>query len=434
MLTTVVTVILYEDRYVAVATEIGEMLRQAYGEQMEITLLNGDTVESWPTEPSWDDLIIVPFDEVPISDRSVALVGRELSARGSITALPVALTATHPRPPNELAHIKALPFTDSDSRLRLVRRVGALLGLRLRSRDQLIFISYRATDGALLAQQLETFLTSHGYKVWRDESRDEFDHETSILPGTDVQEAIQENLRRADLLLLLDTPHAAESTWIKLEVDQANGDLIPVLPLLLLAPGEHRQTSRFRSLATLQRGCRFIANPARNQDNLTEDELDQVLAELETYLCDIFSRKRRVPFLVEKEFTSHGYTWTPRDRFIYEALRRNSGTLRTRVFSHCSYFEGIYDPALDAFVHYLQSVIPRANFSLYVYDGPLISNVQLEDERFGFQVWRTHHPRRTSDLYARNFEAGGTSSECQRRASSCYVGHVGTLGQKSIAV
>lgn len=376
-------VILYEARNQEIARSISEKLQEAYHNQIQINLMQAETPGVWPSEPSWDDFIIVPFDSDSLCHNAIEFVQRELRVEGrSIAALPVALSPRHGTSPTPLQHIKALPFYDNENDLsgRLVRRVGALLGLRLRNCEQLIFISYRAADGAMLADQLEGFLKNNGYQVWRDESREEFDNETRILPGVDVQTAIQENLSRADMLLLLDTPRAAESDWIKLEVDWANGELIPILPVLILAPNERRKISRFRSLATLQRGCEFAARNGIH-NNFTLPELDEILDELEIYLRDIFQRRLRVPFLVEKEFTSRGYDWTSRDRFIYEALRRHDGMLRTRVLSHCSYFEGIYDPALTAFIRRLDNARPRANYALYVYDGALVPPSQLEEVR-----------------------------------------------------
>jgi hypothetical protein len=380
----VMIVILYETGVEKTARTIQEMLEESYRDQVHIQLLQAESTLGWPREPSWDDLMIVPFEKEPFCSKSREFLQSVLRGRnGSLPTIPVALSSEHPTPPDPIAHIKALPLYNHhrDSFDPLLRRAGALLGLTLRAREQVIFISYRASDGTILAEQLEDFLRCSGYRVWRDESRDEFDGETSILPGVDVQRAIQDNLSRANLVLLLDTPHAVESRWIKLEVDFANGELIPIFPVLILAPGERYRTSRFRSLATLQRGCEFAASPQSSYASLENAELDQILNEVETYLRDIFQRKLRLPFQVEREFVKHGYTWSKRDQFIYEALRSQNRVLRMRIFSHCSYFDGIYDPALLAFVRHLETARPRANFALYIYDGAPIPSPQLEDIR-----------------------------------------------------
>jgi TIR domain-containing protein len=378
-------VILYDSGHQLICTEIDTAVREAYKDQLDIKCVQADEANAWPGKPSWDDLIIVLFGSDKFEGDQREFLQREAQTR---PVLPVALSDKYKAPPPPLDGIKALTWNDRlhDPKGKLLRRVGSLVGLKLRSRDQTVFVSYRARDGTMLATQIETLLKEHGYRVWRDASRDEFDDEAKILAGEDVQQVIDKNLLSANVLVLLDTPQAASSRWIKIEVDRANGQLIPVFPLLFLGPGERRRTSRFRSLATLQRGCDFLVANDVSSFKLSVEQRDRVLTELEQYLCDIFQRKLRVPFLVEKEFTSRGYDWSNRDRFIYEALRRSKGELRTRVFSHCSYFEGVYDPALLAFVQHLENTRPRSNYALYVYDGLGIPETQIEEIRRGARL------------------------------------------------
>jgi hypothetical protein len=373
-------VVLHDSNSERIANDVIGALREAYGEQLHIQGLKPDQANAWPEEASWDDLIIALFATDKFTDHEQEFLRREFPSK---MALPVALSDLYKAPPSPLTEIKALGWYagSRDPKGRLVRRVGSLIGLRLRARNQSVFISYRAADGSALAAQIEGFLNEHGYRIWRDESRDEFDDEGNILAGEDVQKVIDENLASANVLVLLDTPEAAASRWIKIEVDRANGQLIPVFPLLFLLQDERRRTSRFRSLATLQRGCEFQAADGTSALKLSADDLDHILVGLEEYLSEIFQRRLRVPFLVEKEFTSRGYDWTNRDRFIYEALSRSAGVLRTRVFSHCSYFEGVYDPALLAFIQHLENTRPRSNYALYVYDGQEIPEAQIEEIR-----------------------------------------------------
>ena len=376
-------VICYNPRHLAEAQDMRDALEAAYQGRLPISLLEANHAGPWPAEPSWDDLLIVPFDDQPPPPAGQEFLIRETGrSAGGRSILPVALLPSHPAPPGSIEHLKALPWDDTAKgpKGRLVRRVGAMLGLKLRNRDQTIFVSYRTADGSAAAVQIERFFKDNGYQVWRDEAHDESDDETSIPPGQDVQKVIEKNLARADLLLLLDTPDASASRWIKLEVDLANGQLIPVLPLLFLRPKERQRISRFRSLATLQRGCELRAELDGSVPPLNDDELAHVLAETEDYLADIFRRKLRVPFLVEKEFTNRGFQWNSRDHLIYEALRRRRGLLiNTRVFSHCAHLEGIYDPSLAALIKHFGSVEPRANYAFYIYDGQLIPRPQIEE-------------------------------------------------------
>lgn len=367
-------VILYaDDVRTSDAEKVQKELQAAYDNKLQITLIPEHAASSWPGDRAWDDLIILLFDSKELSTTAQTFLAREISSGGRERPLLPVSFGTLNVPPQPAERFKAMPINFP----RLSRRVGAIMGMSLRNRDQIIFISYRAVDGTKIAVQLDEFLRSHGYNVWRDEAKDEFDNEGFIPPGRDVQEVIDENLKRADLILFIDSPRSAESKWIKLEIDAANGLLIPVLPVILRRPGERLLVSRFRSLASLQRGC-LVENDG---GELSDNELDYILEEMESFLMEVFRRKLRIPFLVEREFTDRGYNWNARDHIIYEALKAHNGLLRTRVYSHCSHFEGIFDPALVAFVRHLGLTNPAANYALYIYDGLVISNVQIDEIR-----------------------------------------------------
>ena len=376
-------IILSHTRHRGQAEIIRDEFRGVFGDAIHVELLPAETTSTWQVGAAWDDMLVVLFDEQPLGGNANLLISARLvSQMKKCPILPVAMSPdVAAAPPDPINHLKALRWNEATNSTDglLPRRVGALLGLRIRNREQKLFISYRSVDGRILAQQIETFLGEHGFRTWRDEARDEYDGEGSIQAGEEVQKAIEENLEDADMLLLLDTPQASESHWINLEVRFANGQLIPVLPLLFLQSGERRKISRFRILQSLQRGCEFLPSPSTADRVLNADELATMLTEVESFLSEIFQRKLRLPFLVRQEFDVQGYDWNTRDRFIYEAVRKNKGTLRTRVFSHCAYFEGIYDPALLAYVQHYADANPRANYALYIYDGPVIPPTEMED-------------------------------------------------------
>jgi len=370
-------IILHEKRHLAESTSMAAAFRKSYPD-LQVQLLSAETTVVWPAAETWSDVLVVPFDGGAISPSFPTF----LSSLGSRTSqpfvLPVTLHSAHHVPPGALNAIKALPY-EGGSFARGCRRIGAHIGLSLRSRDHTIFLSYRQVDGVSLATQLEQFLRGEGYHVWRDDSKDKFDGQSMIPPGEPVQVEIEESLKRADMVLLLDTPRAAESYWIDLEMKLANGNLIPVLPVLLRRPKERVNCSRFRTLDTLQRAV-IVELPDQNvPDQFSPAELDSILEEMETYLCEIVQRRLKVPHAVRQQFQAVAYEWVERDRFIYEAVRRSGARLMSRVFSHCSIFDGVYNPALRAFIEHLKKVDPRANYALYIYDGPLIPSVQLRE-------------------------------------------------------
>ena len=126
-----------------------------------------------------------------------------------------------------------------------------------------IFISYRTADGSAIAVQLYDHLSSLGYLPWRDEAR-EFDGEPQILPGSPVQQAIDDALSKANLVMLIDTPSAPHSPWIKHEVDTANSLLLPILPICFRDANDPKKGPRFRSLLDLQRWVE-LKNPGSSQ-------------------------------------------------------------------------------------------------------------------------------------------------------------------------
>lgn len=361
---------------------ISSNLRDGFKGHVEVSLTSASSPSAWPTEVNWDDLLIVVFDGAHFPDAGNDFISEYLQKhKKTALLLPVALDVGHRKPPRAAEAIKALEFDATAAGVdgRLVKRVGAMLGLRVQQRDTQVFISYRASDGTDVAKQLEARLASLGYPVWRDEAR-EMDGETQILPGSDVQQQIDQGLERASIVLLLDTPAAPHSVWIKHEVDTANGLLLPVLPLCFRSQNDPKRGPRFNSLLQLQRWVALPFPGPPPVPPLTEDELNLVVSEMETYLCEIFQRKCRVPFIVEKEFISRDYSWRILDQrlLMCESLKKHSLRLTTKVLSHCSIFDQVHGPALQMFREFLKNT-GRPNHSLFIYDGELIPEPQLKD-------------------------------------------------------
>ena len=360
---------------------IARTLDEAFKGHVAISLNDASAPAPWPLGVGWDDLLIVAYDSTSFPDAGNDFIAEYLGKRkGKGSLLPVALDPAHRRPPKAAEAIKALEFDTAAAGVdgRLVRRVGAMLGLLTQQRENLVFISYRATDGMAIAQQLEERLIRLSYPVWRDEAH-EMDGETKILPGSPVQQQIDDGLEKASIVLLLDTPDAPHSPWIKHEVDTANGQLVPILPLVFRKENDHKKGPRFRSLFHLQRWVPVLLLDPLPTPPLTEDDLDFIVAEMELYLCEIFQRKCRVPFIVEREFVSRDYTWKLLDKrqLMCESIKQHSMRISTKVLSHCSIFEQVHGPALDAFSAFLKKA-GRPTQALYIYDGELIPEPELK--------------------------------------------------------
>ncbi|WP_152683506.1 toll/interleukin-1 receptor domain-containing protein, partial [Delftia tsuruhatensis] len=323
--------------------------------------------------------------------------------------LPVAVNKNYPVPPGAASDYKALAFDNdsSENRNQLINRAGAMLGLRLQGRNTKIFISYRAVDGKNIATQIHDHLLALGYKPWLDEAND-LDGATKILPGEPVQQEIEDALSEANLVLLIDTPECYQSKWIKEEINTADSMLIPILPVVFRSQEDRKKGPRFRALFSLQRWIDIPFSDVSTQKTLSAAELEKITIEIETYLCDIFVRKCRVPFLVERSFKEAGYDWQALNSslLMFKSHQKFTPRLVSTVHSHCSIFDQIYSPACARFRSFLQTQ-PRANHTLFVYDGNLWPEDELS-EYLNDDMIILHH-QELSALLASNFTKLGNT-------------------------
>lgn len=88
-----------------------------------------------------------------------------------------------------------------------------------------VFISHASKD-TLMAQQLARRLSEAGLRVWLPENE--------ILPGDNWAKKVGQALEDSDLMVVLVSPQAFESEWVKEEIQYAltaghyKGRLIPV--------------------------------------------------------------------------------------------------------------------------------------------------------------------------------------------------------------
>lgn len=374
-------VIVCETETYKIAQAISADLAHAYKDQLQVAILIASDPLVWPAEYSWDDLLIVIYRNAGFPEIGKGFISGYLQSRGQINfVLPISVNPANKMPPDPISGVKAMLYDDEAKGEfgRIANRVGATLGLRIRHRDNKVFISYRAVDGSNIALKLYEFLGKNGFRPWLDEEKDPYDGEPSIPVGTDVQAAIEQNLKDANMIVLIDTPRARESRWLKLEIDTANAHLIPILPICFRPTSDNRIGPRFSSLRELQRwvDVSYLDNNGPDIDNSV---LYDIMDKMETYLCDIYRRKLRVPNLVRNHFVSRGFSWEELDRhkYIYDSLRQLDVRIRFRAISHCSIFDEVYKPALKVFTDYCAST--PANYLLFVYDGEVLPDIEIAD-------------------------------------------------------
>jgi hypothetical protein len=356
-------------------------LVSAFKDHVEVKRVEAESADRWPvSEINWDDLLIVLFDSAPFPSLGTKFITDFQNARGEeAMLLPVAIDPATQRPPTPADGVKAMlhDSTAGGEHGRLVNRAGGMLGLSVQGRHTKLFISYRGVDGSEIAQQLYSYLRRLGLRAFLDQAK-EFDGDPMILPGSPVQKEIDDALETANLVLLVDTPKAPESPWIKHEIDTADGLLLPVVPICFRHTTDTKKGTRFRQLLPLQRWIEFSI-PSAGSAPLDSDQLDRIVSAAETYMCEIFRRKCRVPFIVRKEFVSRDFAWTVLDqKLLMFQSSRSGGRLTTKVLNHCSIFDEIYEPAIQRFHRYLTTA-GHVNHSLFIYDGELLSDFRIRD-------------------------------------------------------
>lgn len=349
------------------------MLNEAYPE-LDLIELNDPT--QLDEIAFWNSLLVYRFDEDSISEKSLELLTeykKKTQNKGSI--FPISY-GDQVIPPEILKPIKAVSINDENATKIISSRIGAFLGLICLGKDHEVFLSHRAKDGRDLTIRMEKLLSERGFKTWRDEARD-CDNEGPIKLGTEAQPEIKKNLERCTVILLIDTPLVTESDWVRQEIEMANAELIPVLPICFRYGDDESKGPRFKELYGLNRWLDV------KDDMFSEDEIAKYL---EKFLLDIYKRKRSLPEALQKSFASHGFSWNTLDpkRLYFHSNKTISTGMKSLkqlvkdVLSHSPIHKGVYAPYVIQFSKFQTS--PAINFRhrLLVYEGEHIHEADID--------------------------------------------------------
>ncbi len=146
---------------------------------------------------------------------------------------PIAISKYHREPPILLSKSQSFDVVEALRQRRLTdgnittvayalaRIIICRIQPTLSKEDMQIFISHRRMDGEDLAAQF--------YGEFRVRAESAFRDLIDIKVGEDAQEIIEDNLKKSDVVVFIDTPKSGESYWIKRELSIALALNIPIV-------------------------------------------------------------------------------------------------------------------------------------------------------------------------------------------------------------
>jgi hypothetical protein len=141
--------------------------------------------------------------------------------------------------PDDLAPTNGMKLEAGDPKLEKVAAlVLELLGL-MRKRRRL-FISYKRSESAAVAQQLHHALDERSFDVFLDT--------LSVRAADPFQEQLWHRMADADVVVLLYTTSIHSSGWVQQEIERANGMKITVLQVIWPGVKRDRSTELFEPL------------------------------------------------------------------------------------------------------------------------------------------------------------------------------------------
>lgn len=260
---------------------------------------------------------------------------RELIAHG-VPFLPLLpdLEQCGPLLPGLLKRFNAMPESDHAAIARCIMRL-----FHVDMQERRVFLSYKRSDSKEIAFQLYQKLLVKGYHVFLDS--------LSLDGGLPFQHHLHEHLNQANLVILLDSPNAHASDWIKEELrhmEQQGHGIVQVLwpssnpdrPYLICSRHELQDSdflppSRYRvSDECLERICDAAENDlirslsakrARIASQLVEKNLLQP-GYLDNTVNTVISNGRVIVKPTEQERTYYLiYPGVPDARKLYECVR-----------------------------------------------------------------------------------------------------------------
>jgi len=263
--------------------EIADAIRERAGEA--IAFSPGLCPDGLP-EPHQNAVLVFVLTEQALSDPAVRRFAT-LAAASRFACLPVPPVRTgfdFRRLDGEFSHLgrlNAVAWNDGDvPGEALMSAIRRHLGLEPFSRDCRLFVSYKRSDGMEAAHAIYRHFRGEGFDAFLD-SEDE-----AIEPGEEFQSRIHEAIPEKDFLLLVESPDAADSDWVRKEVSVALANRVSILvvrldgsdgfPQVRDLPAFHWGEDPDRSLFELDRAVRSQLAARRTFDRRVHQTLEHL--------------------------------------------------------------------------------------------------------------------------------------------------------------
>jgi len=341
--------------------------------------VNRISLDASATQSIHAAVVVVLFDNHFEDEQARVRWVAELNAnRATTPLLPISLDRNRRRPPCPIDGLKSRSWPEDQE--DILASISACLGLALRPGKNKVFVSYREADGKRSAELVENALSKNGFVTWRDESKSKFD-EPNLPLGAEVQDEIAEHLSSASAMVLIDTPRAEESQWVRLEVEIAVGKMIPIFPIVLHDASIDTAVSRFRIIESLHR--RAVVQSEYVGDNLVlpESELPRIVLQIEKYLQRVY--QNRVVHLRELErfLVSRNWSFSRNDQLPHlHSGRVRQATRMLSLLACCSFEDQVFAPRLRKFVDgmaELAGLRQMFNCNYYLYPGKTLPDRDL---------------------------------------------------------
>jgi hypothetical protein len=327
--------------------------------------------------------VLLVFDkETESNAAATAWLENWKQRRGSTPLIPVTLDPNAAIPPKPFAGLKARIWPQDED--ELLTTIGAYLGLALRPGRNKLFISYRQSDSSVAARQLHDHLAGAGFDVFLDEADDRFDN-PRLEAGDDVQVKITERLDDEDAaaVIVLDSPHAPQSKWVRIEIDEALGRRLSILPVVLHTT-DAAPSSRFRSLAALHRRICVRTADVGGKLQFSDSQLAEIGGGVERHLMHVYMCRSVQPRRLERVFAANQWTFGRHRRKadLYDAQTGKPPQSVVRMLACFSCDDPIFPPSVRAFLKDIGD-LAAAHESflqhLYLYPGNILYDADFTD-------------------------------------------------------